>query len=113
MASNKMSAYLYNECKRFLIESILNEKTYNRNFDIGSDDVLSYKGMLLAFAEIRGLKRKIITVPVMTPRLSSYWLYFVTSTSYKLARSLVYSIKVKVVCRNKEINKILNITSIP
>ena len=101
------------DVKRFLIGSILNEKTFNRNFDIGSDDVLSYKEMLLTFAKIRGLKRKIITVPVMTPRLSSYWLYFVTSTSYKLARSLVDSMTVEVVCRNNEINKILNITPIP
>jgi uncharacterized protein YbjT (DUF2867 family) len=100
------------DVQRFLIESMLNEKTYNRNFDIGSEDVLSYKEMLLIFAEIRSLKRKILTVPVMTPRLSSYWLYFVTSTSYKLARSLVDSMKVKVVCRNNEINKILNITPI-
>jgi hypothetical protein len=97
------------DVQRFLIESMLNEKTYNRNFDIGSEDVLSYKEMLLIFAEIRSLKRKILTVPVMTPRLSSYWLYFVTSTSYKLARSLVDRMKVKVVCRN---NKILNITPI-
>jgi uncharacterized protein YbjT (DUF2867 family) len=100
------------DVKRFLIGSIMNKKTFNRNFDIGSDDVLTYKDMLLTFAEIRGLKRKIITVPVMTPRLSSYWLYFVTSTSYKLARSLVDSMTVEVVCRNNEINKILNISPI-
>jgi len=97
---------------RFLIGSMLNEKTFNKNFDVGSDDILSYKEMLLTFAKIRGLKRKIVTVPVMTPRLSSYWLYFVTSTSYKLARSLVDSMTVEVVCRNNEINKILNITPI-
>lgn len=100
------------DVNRFLIGSILNEKTFNKNFDIGSDDILSYKEMLLTFAKIRGLKRKILTVPVMTPRLSSYWLYFVTSTSYKLARSLVDSMTVEVVCRNNEINKILNITPI-
>jgi len=100
------------DVKRFLIGSILNEKTFNKNFDIGCDDVLSYKEMLLVFAEIRNLKRKIITVPVMTPKLSSYWLYFVTSTSYKLARSLVNSMTVEVVCRNNEINEILNITPI-
>ena len=45
----------------------------------------------------------------MTPRLSSYWLYFVTSTSYRLAVSLVNSMKVEVICRNNRINSILNI----
>ncbi len=100
------------DVQSFLTKCILKEETYNRNFDIGSDDVLSYKEMLLRFAEVRNLKRFILTVPVLTPRLSSYWLYFVTSTSFKLARSLVDSMKVEVVCRNNEINQILDIQPI-
>tara|TARA_B110000285_G_scaffold23142_2_gene22315 strand:- start:2034 stop:3449 length:1416 start_codon:yes stop_codon:yes gene_type:complete len=101
------------DVQSFLIKCILNPETYNRNFDIGCDDILSYKEMLLSFAEVRNLKRYILTVPVLTPRLSSYWLYFVTSTSYKLARSLVESMKVEVVCRNNEINEILGVQPIP
>ena len=92
-----------------LTKSLLNTKTYNQNFDIGGPEVLSYKQMLLGFAKCRNLKRSILIVPVMTPRLSSYWLYFVTSTSYKLAVSLVNSMKVEVICRNNRINSILNI----
>ncbi len=98
---------------RFLTACILNEQTYNKNFDIGCDDILTYKEMLLALAEVRNLKRKIWTVPVMTPKLSSYWLYFVTSTSYKLARSLVDSMKVEVVCRDNKINDIVGVHPIP
>lgn len=93
----------------FLSKSIFNSNTFNRNFDIGGPDILSYKDMLLEFAGIRNLKRRIYIVPVMTPRLSSYWLYFVTSTSYKLAVALVNSMKIEVVCRNNEINRILGI----
>ena len=96
----------------FLSKGIFNSKTFNHNFDIGGPDVLSYKEMLLGFAKERNLKRKIWTVPVMTPKLSSYWLYFVTSTSYKLASSLVDSMKIEVVCRDHKINKILQITPI-
>lgn len=96
----------------FLIKSILKEETYNKNFDIGCNDILTYKDMLLQFAEARNLKRKIYTVPLMTPKLSSYWLYFVTSTSYRLARSLVNSMKVEVICRNHDINKILDVEPI-
>ena len=48
----------------------------------------------------------------MTPKLSSYWLYFVTSTSYSLAKALVSSMKVEVVCRNNDINNILNVNPI-
>lgn len=97
---------------KFLTEAILKKEVYNKNFDIGSNDVLTYKDMLLKFAKVRGLKRRIWTIPLMTPKLSSYWLYFVTSTSYKLARTLVESMKVEVVCRNNEINKILKIEPI-
>lgn len=93
----------------FLSKSLLNEETYNQSFDIGGPDILTYKDMLLGFSKARNLSRRIYIVPVMTPRLSSYWLYFVTSTSYKLATSLVDSMKVEVVCNNTKINTILNI----
>jgi uncharacterized protein YbjT (DUF2867 family) len=85
------------------------KETYNLDFDIGGPEVLTYKQMLLQYAEVRGLKRYILTLPVMTPRLSSYWLYFVTSTSYPLAITLVDSMKVNVVCRKNDLAKTLGI----
>ncbi|MEX0813373.1 MAG: SDR family oxidoreductase [Chitinophagales bacterium] len=97
---------------KFLIKSLGNKSTYNKNFDIGGPSILTYKEMLLGFAKVRDLGRIIIIVPVMTPRISSYWLYFVTSTSYKLAVSLVNSMKIEVICRNNEINHILGIEPI-
>ncbi|MCM5662081.1 SDR family oxidoreductase [Galbibacter mesophilus] len=97
----------------FLVATLFNEKTYNANFDIAGPDVLSYKEMLLQYAEVRGLKRHIYTVPVMTPKLSSYWLYFVTSTNYNLAISLVDSMKVPVVARNSKINQITGVKPFP
>lgn len=96
----------------FLIRSLLNPKTYNESFDIGGPNILTYKEMLLQFAEAKKLKRYIYTLPVMTPKLSSYWLYFITSTSFKLASALVSSMKVEVVCRDTTINDLLNVTPI-
>ena len=93
----------------FLSKTLFHEKTYNQNFDIGGSDILTYKNMLLEFGRKRNLKRRIYTIPVMTPKLSSYWLYFVTSTSYKLATALVHSMKVEVVCRDNKLSEILNI----
>ena len=95
-----------------LIKTIFNSKTYDQDFDIGGPDVLSYKEMLLEFGRVRNLKRYIFTIPFMTPKLSSYWLYFVTSTSYKLAIALVNSMKVEVVCRNNKIHEILGVKPI-
>jgi len=96
----------------FLSKSAGEEKVYDQNFDIGCNDILSYKDMLLQLAEVRQLKRRIYTVPIMTPRLSSYWLYIVTSTSYRLAQSLVDSMKIEVVCRDTNINEILGVRPI-
>ncbi len=96
----------------FLSSSLLNEATYGQRFDIGGPDILTYKQMLLGYAKVRELVRNIFIVPVMTPRLSSYWLYFVTSTSYKLAVSLVNSMKIEVVCRNHDLNKILGLNPV-
>lgn len=98
-----------NDVITLLSETFLNEETYGRNFDIGGPDILTYKEMLLTFAKIRGLKRSIITLPVITPRLSSYWLYFVTSTSYNLAIALVNSMNIEVICRDNELCKILGV----
>ena len=97
---------------QYLTGVLLNQETFNRNFDIGSGEVLTYKEMLLGYAKVRNLKRYIFTLPIMTPRLSSYWLYFVTSTSYPLAVNLVNSMKVNVVGRNNQLQKQLNIKNI-
>lgn len=97
---------------KILSKTILNPNTYNKDFDIGGPNILSYKDMLLEFGKMRNLTRYIYIVPVMTPKLSSYWLYFVTSTSYKLAIALVNSMKIEVICRNNDINTILNIKPI-
>jgi uncharacterized protein YbjT (DUF2867 family) len=93
----------------FLSKSLLNPLTYNQNFDIGGPDILTYKEMLLGYAKAKNLKRWIFTIPVMTPKLSSYWLYFVTSTSYKLATALISSMKVEVICKDNRINELLNV----
>ena len=93
----------------FLSGVISNPETYNNSYDIGGPNVLTYKEMLLRFAKIRGLKRTIVIVPVMTPKISSYWLYFVTATSYALAKNLVNSMKIEVTCRPNNLATLLGI----
>ncbi|MEP3373323.1 MAG: SDR family oxidoreductase [Maribacter dokdonensis] len=93
----------------FLTGVLGHKKTYNDSFDIAGPNVLSYKDMLHKYAEVRGFKNWIWTVPVMTPKLSSYWLYFVTSTSYKLALNLVDSMKIEVIAKDTRLQEILGI----
>ena len=96
----------------YLSKSAGDDRLYNQNYDIFGPETLTYKNMLLEFAEVRKLKRYILTVPVMTPKLSSYWLYFVTSTSYKLASSLVDSMGVEIIGKPSNINTLLEVNPI-
>jgi hypothetical protein len=96
----------------FLVGVIGKPETYNHSYDIGGPDILNYKEMLLQFAKVRELKRSILIVPVMTPKISSYWLYFVTSTSYALAKNLVNSMKTEVICKPNNLASMLGITLI-
>lgn len=91
----------------YLSGVLLKPESYRQSFDIGSTDILTYKEMLLLYAEVRKLRRTILILPVMTPRLSSYWLYFVTSVSYNLAVNLVNSMKVEVVCSENRIRELV------
>ncbi len=96
----------------FLSRCIFCAEVYDNVYDIAGPDILTYKQMMLQLAEVRGLKRFIFSLPVMTPRLSSYWLYFVTSTSYFLAVNLVNSMKVEVVAQKNNLAELLNVNCI-
>ncbi|MBC6109386.1 SDR family oxidoreductase [Pedobacter fastidiosus] len=91
----------------YLTGVLHNEKSYNQTFDIGGPDVLTYRAMLQGYADERGLKRWIITLPVLTPRLSSLWLNLITPVPYSLARSLVDSMKNEVVCKDDKIHEVV------
>lgn len=91
------------------LTSVIDRKDcLDESFDIPGPDTLSYKDMMRTYADVRELPLSIINVPVMTPKLSSYWLYFVTATSYKLAQNLVDSMKVDVTTSDRRLQEKLN-----
>ena len=94
---------------QFLIGVLGKDDTFDQNYDIAGPDILTYREMLKTYARVRGIANWIVTVPVMTPKLSSYWLYFVTSTSYKLAVNLVDSMKTEVIARDTRLQEMLGI----
>ncbi|MFH9979124.1 SDR family oxidoreductase [Streptomyces sp. NPDC017179] len=76
----------------------------NRAFDIGGPDVLTYRDMMLRYAAVAGLPRRVIVpVPVLTPRLSSHWIGLVTPVPAAIARPLAESLRHEVVCREHDI----------
>lgn len=89
----------------YLKSALLNPSLYGGTFDIGGPDIFSFKDVLLRYAKFRKLKRYILDIPILTPKLSSYWLVFITSVPYSLCSYLVESMKSNSICLNKDIEK--------
>jgi uncharacterized protein YbjT (DUF2867 family) len=87
----------------YLVKVLKQPLAFNKTFEIGGSDTMTFKEMLLTYARLRGLKRWIWTVPVLTPHLSSYWLYLVTNVNFSLASSLVESLKVESTVKDQKI----------
>ncbi len=73
--------------------------THNLIVDIGSS-AMTYREMMLKCAKVLGLKRWIIPVPVLTIKLSSYWLNIFTPVPYSVARSLIEGLSSEVIVQN-------------
>ncbi|MBI1271958.1 DUF2867 domain-containing protein [bacterium] len=80
----------------------------NLTFDIGGPEVVTYKELMLTYAEEAGLGRRwIIPVPVFTPRLSSYWIHLVTPVPAFLGRPLAEGLRNPTICTNNEIKELI------
>jgi uncharacterized protein YbjT (DUF2867 family) len=89
---------------RYLVGAAMLPAEVSRAFDIGGPDVLTYEQMMQRYAEVAGLRRRLIVpVPLLTPRLSSLWVNIVTPVPSRIARPLVQSLTNTVVCREHDI----------
>lgn len=86
----------------YLVQAPETPASTGRIIDIGGPEVLTYRSMMLTVARVLGLKRLLIQVPVLTPRLSSYWVNLVTPISAHLARSLIESVRQETICENRD-----------
>lgn len=91
----------------YLSHILLKNECYNKTFDIGGPEILTFKDLLLEYSAFRKLKRVILYVPVLTPRLSSFWLVFMTSVRFSICFYLVESIKNSSIIKLKGIETIL------
>lgn len=89
---------------RYLVGAAGLPEGVNRSFDIGGPEVLTYRGMMRRYTAAARLPRRIIlSVPLLTPRLSSLWIGLVTPVPSSLARPLVESLRHEVVCHEHDI----------
>lgn len=91
----------------YLSNVLFIQEMYGKVYEIGGPEVMSFKEVLLRYARFRRLKRLILDVPVLTPKLSSYWLLLITSVRFSLCSYLVESMKHNSYCHKSDIEKIL------
>lgn len=92
----------------YLIGTLNDAATAGGVFDIGGPEVLCYRDIMRIMAEELGLRpRWILPVPVLTPRLSSYWIHLVTPLSHAIAKPLAEGLKNPVVCREDRITRLI------
>ncbi len=91
----------------YLIGLLDKPETLGKSYDIGGPKPMTYLEMLRSYARERGLSRCVLTVPVFSPRLSSYWLSMVTATNYQLAKALVGSLHMETICREDSIKEVI------
>jgi uncharacterized protein YbjT (DUF2867 family) len=92
---------------RYLVGVLDHPAAANRIFEIGGPEVLRYLDMLTRAGHVMGKRIPTLTVPLLTPRLSSAWLALVTDVDVPTARNLVDSMTTEVVVRDHSIEEIV------
>ena len=108
-------------CQPIAVENVLDyllgclevPETANRVLEICGPDRSTYRELMLTYAQVRGLRRLIFTVPLFTPKLASYWVQLITPVPSSLVRPLIAGLKNEVTCRDEQILSLIPIRRIP
>jgi uncharacterized protein YbjT (DUF2867 family) len=93
----------------YLLGCLREPATAGLSLDVGGPDIVTYRKMMEIYAKVRGLKRLIITVPVLTPQLSTYWVNLVTPVPSGVVNPLVEGLRNEVICRENRIRELIPI----
>jgi uncharacterized protein YbjT (DUF2867 family) len=91
----------------YLLGCLREPATAGLTLDVGGPDIVTYREMMEIYAKVRGLKRLIITVPVLTPKLSTYWVNMVTPVPSGVVNPLVEGLRNEVICRDNRIRELI------
>jgi len=104
--STRIQPIAVRDVLHYLVVSASMPAEVNRGFDIGGPDVLTYRAMMQRYAAVAGLRhRRIVTLPLLTPSLSSHWVGLVTPVPSSIARPLVDSLIHEVICKEHDIEQ--------
>lgn len=92
----------------YLAGCLEHPETAGQTYDVGGSEIVTYRELLEIYAEEAGLpKRLVIPVPVLTPRLSSYWIHLVTPVPAAIARPLAEGLRNRVICQDHRIESVI------
>jgi uncharacterized protein YbjT (DUF2867 family) len=91
----------------YLVRSIETNETKSKTFDIGGPEILTYLDMMQRYGKTLKKSIKIIIIPFLTPRLSSYWVDLITPVKASLARPLIDSLKHEAIVKDNSIADII------
>jgi len=108
-------------CQPIAIDDVINymtgclrdERTSDGTFDMGGPEILSYRQMMERFALLRGKRLLIVPVPLLTPKLSSYWVGLVTPVKPSISMPLIEGLRNEVVCRDSRLRDLLPFSLTP
>jgi uncharacterized protein YbjT (DUF2867 family) len=97
----------------YLVGCLQAPATAGLTLDIGGPEITTYRGMMRTYARVRGLRRLIIRVPVLTPRLSAHWINLVTPVPAGVVYPLVEGLKNEVICHDDRIRGLVPVELTP
>jgi uncharacterized protein YbjT (DUF2867 family) len=92
---------------KYLVGCYRESATAGERFDIGGPEILTYREMIRKYAAVRGLRRIVLSVPVLTPRLASLWVALISPVPASIVLPLIEGLKNEVVCGENRIREII------
>lgn len=103
---SKVQPIAIRDILQYLTAAIEKPETKNEIIEIGGSSVITYADMMRIYARVQGLKRLLLSVPVLTPALSSYWVHWMTPIPASLARPLIEGLKNDVIVEDDKAQKL-------
>ena len=97
----------------YLSGCLQDNRTAGRTFDIGGPDIMTYREMMERFAAIEGKRLWILPVPVLTPRLSSYWVALFSPIKPSVSMPLIEGLSNEVICQDNSIRELIPLQLTP
>jgi uncharacterized protein YbjT (DUF2867 family) len=91
----------------YLVDIAVLPEAANKIYDVGGPEVLTYEELMRQYGELTGNRFRLLSLPVLTPRLSSYWLKLVTAVPTNIARALIDGLEHDVIANDKEIRRLI------